>query len=256
MMRWKSILLFVVVFGLGIVAGFGIGNIYGANSYNAQLEQKVTDLQSRFQTVNDNYLTLVREYNKLFTLKAPAAASPVAAVATSAAPAAASPVAAVATSAAPTAKPAATTATADVKATPPPAAKATAAPTTAATAKPAATTATTKATVAPTNSAPAGGAKAKAEFKALAIGGTGPLEGAPPLLVQFTDLSTGTIASWKWDFGDGETSTEQNPEHKYMDCPGDKKLCTVKLTVCGPDGACVTASKPDYLWVSEACTGC
>ncbi|MEA1947362.1 MAG: PKD domain-containing protein [Thermodesulfobacteriota bacterium] len=37
-------------------------------------------------------------------------------------------------------------------------------------------------------------------------------------LVTFTDRSTdsdGTIVSWFWDFGDGKTSTEQNPGHRY-----------------------------------------
>ena len=34
-------------------------------------------------------------------------------------------------------------------------------------------------------------------------------------LVAFKDLSVGEIKSWHWDFGDGETSTEQNPIHAY-----------------------------------------
>ncbi len=34
-------------------------------------------------------------------------------------------------------------------------------------------------------------------------------------LVAFEDLSEGTINSWKWDFGDGTTSTEQHPIHTY-----------------------------------------
>jgi PKD domain len=34
-------------------------------------------------------------------------------------------------------------------------------------------------------------------------------------LVAFKDLSVGKITSWNWDFGDGETSTEQNPIHTY-----------------------------------------
>jgi PKD domain len=34
-------------------------------------------------------------------------------------------------------------------------------------------------------------------------------------LVAFQDDSTGKITSWKWDFGDGTTSTEQHPLHKY-----------------------------------------
>lgn len=37
---------------------------------------------------------------------------------------------------------------------------------------------------------------------------------------QFTDQSwtqEGEIISWSWDFGDGETSTEQNPYHEYAE---------------------------------------
>ena len=44
------------------------------------------------------------------------------------------------------------------------------------------------------------------------------MEGSAPLVVQFTDLSTSVdllITSWLWSFGDGETSTEQNPIHAY-----------------------------------------
>jgi PKD repeat protein/predicted esterase len=37
---------------------------------------------------------------------------------------------------------------------------------------------------------------------------------ASDLLVDFTDNSTDAI-SWHWDFGDGNTSTEQNPSHTY-----------------------------------------
>ena len=37
--------------------------------------------------------------------------------------------------------------------------------------------------------------------------------------ITFTDHSTdsdGTIVSWFWDFGDGDTSTRQNPNHRYV----------------------------------------
>lgn len=35
--------------------------------------------------------------------------------------------------------------------------------------------------------------------------------------VAFNDLSTGVIDEWLWDFGDGGTSTQQNPSHEYGD---------------------------------------
>lgn len=36
-------------------------------------------------------------------------------------------------------------------------------------------------------------------------------------LVAFTDESTGQIDAWKWVFGDGTTSNEQNPMHQYKE---------------------------------------
>ncbi len=35
--------------------------------------------------------------------------------------------------------------------------------------------------------------------------------------VQFADLSTGNVDQWLWNFGDGSTSTAQNPSHVYND---------------------------------------
>ncbi len=51
-------------------------------------------------------------------------------------------------------------------------------------------------------------------------------------IVEFQDRSTGNITSWRWDFGDGATSTEQNPTHTYTDIG----FFTVRLTVSGPNG--------------------
>ena len=33
--------------------------------------------------------------------------------------------------------------------------------------------------------------------------------------VSFTDLSTDNTTSWLWDFGDGNSSNQQNPTHTY-----------------------------------------
>ena len=42
-----------------------------------------------------------------------------------------------------------------------------------------------------------------------------PTSGVAPLAVSFTDTSTGSPTSWAWNFGDGTTSTLQNPSHTY-----------------------------------------
>jgi PKD domain len=51
-------------------------------------------------------------------------------------------------------------------------------------------------------------------------------------LVAFQDRSVGPVTSWKWDLGDGTTSTEQNPIHQYKR-PGS---FVVVLDVDGPAG--------------------
>lgn len=54
--------------------------------------------------------------------------------------------------------------------------------------------------------------------------------------IQFTDTSTdpdGAISAWSWDFGDGETSTLQNPIHQYSSVG----TYTVTLTVTDNGGA-------------------
>lgn len=56
-------------------------------------------------------------------------------------------------------------------------------------------------------------------------------------IVLFKDESQGEITSWNWSFGDGTTSTEQNPIHQYKDRPGKEGLYTVILTVNGPAGS-------------------
>ena len=59
-----------------------------------------------------------------------------------------------------------------------------------------------------------------------------PTSGNSPLTVQFTSTSTGAITTYSWNFGDGGTSTAQNPSHTYQNAG----TYTVALTVTGPGG--------------------
>ncbi|MCF8366393.1 MAG: PKD domain-containing protein [Bacteroidales bacterium] len=55
-----------------------------------------------------------------------------------------------------------------------------------------------------------------------------------PLEVQFFDQSSGGIAIWEWDFGDGNFSSDQNPSHQYS-FSGSYNVC---LTVIEAPGGC------------------
>jgi PKD repeat protein len=48
-------------------------------------------------------------------------------------------------------------------------------------------------------------------------------------MYAFQDLSKGNIISWRWKFGDGTTSDEQNPVHEYNE-PGLYTVCLEILT--------------------------
>ena len=77
-----------------------------------------------------------------------------------------------------------------------------------------------------------------------------PLSGCAPLDVTFTDESTGGATSWSWDFGDGNTSTAQNPVHTYT-ASGE---FDVQLTVTGPGGSDSITSTA-YISVTGGCGG-
>ncbi len=65
-----------------------------------------------------------------------------------------------------------------------------------------------------------------------------------PHIVQFEDLS-GTAIAWQWDFGDGGTSTLQNPAHTFTD-GGNYEIC---LTITTEAGCERTICKPNYIQV-------
>jgi PKD repeat protein len=52
-------------------------------------------------------------------------------------------------------------------------------------------------------------------------------------LVTFHDESYGRITEWRWEFGDGSSSSEQHPIHRY-EKPGEYD---VRLSVKGPAGS-------------------
>jgi PKD repeat protein len=55
-----------------------------------------------------------------------------------------------------------------------------------------------------------------------------------PFTHQFTDNSSGNIVDWLWNFGDGSTSTLQNPEHTFVS-EGTFEVC---LTITNLWGNC------------------
>ncbi|MCB9446830.1 MAG: M4 family metallopeptidase [Flavobacteriales bacterium] len=63
--------------------------------------------------------------------------------------------------------------------------------------------------------------------------------------VQFTDKSTFAPTSWAWDFGDGASSTQQNPSHTYT----ASGTFTVKLTATNAYGQ-NTDTKTSYVTIS------
>jgi PKD repeat protein len=73
-----------------------------------------------------------------------------------------------------------------------------------------------------------------------------PTSGDYPLTVNFTDQSTNYPTSWSWTFGDGGTSTAQNPSHTYTAAG----TYTVALTVSNASGS-DNETKANYITVTE-----
>ena len=69
--------------------------------------------------------------------------------------------------------------------------------------------------------------------------------GVFPLEVDFVDRSTGNVTSWAWDFGDGSSSTEQNPTHTFADAG----RYSISLTVDDGTNNSVT-TKNNLIWAT------
>lgn len=65
----------------------------------------------------------------------------------------------------------------------------------------------------------------------------------PAEFENLTTITTGSISSYAWDFGDGETSTEDDPSHFY-DAPG---TYTVTLIAFSTNGCSDTISAEIYM---------
>ena len=61
--------------------------------------------------------------------------------------------------------------------------------------------------------------------------------------IHFTDLSTGPVGWWEWDFGDGNQSIEQHPTHIYSE-PG---IYGVSLSIKNHTGTLLTEIQPDLM---------
>lgn len=73
--------------------------------------------------------------------------------------------------------------------------------------------------------------------------------GCYPLPVSFTDMTiagSGTNTSWLWDFGDGTTSTLQNPSHVYTSA----RTFNVTLQVRNSDGCISTLTKTSLIQIN------
>jgi len=69
--------------------------------------------------------------------------------------------------------------------------------------------------------------------------------GGSPLTVRFTVVNGDPTWSYLWSFGDGATSNEQNPVHRYI-TRADTANFTVTLTIT-QNGETETIERPDYI---------
>jgi PKD repeat protein len=72
--------------------------------------------------------------------------------------------------------------------------------------------------------------------------------GVAPLVVSFSDSSTSSdpVTSWHWDFGDGGSSTQQNPSHEYTGS------VAYDVTLIASDGiGADTLTKPEFVTTQQ-----
>lgn len=75
--------------------------------------------------------------------------------------------------------------------------------------------------------------------------------GMAPLAVQFTDTTVQSVLSHVWDFGDGSSSTEQNPVHTYT----KEGTYSVSLTDANNQGVPTTKTQAGLITVTTSSGG-
>ena len=73
--------------------------------------------------------------------------------------------------------------------------------------------------------------------------------------VQFTDQSTGAPTSWLWNFGDGTTSTAQNPTHTYAATGTYQVTLTATNAVGSSTSAATAITYNSSVPVAASCAG-
>ncbi len=70
-------------------------------------------------------------------------------------------------------------------------------------------------------------------------------------LIAFTDLSTNDPETWSWTFGDGGSSSIENPTHTYA-TNGTFEVCLIAGNLAGTDEVCKTVTVDGNLVAPEA----
>ncbi|NMB78377.1 MAG: PEGA domain-containing protein [Methanomicrobiales archaeon] len=98
----------------------------------------------------------------------------------------------------------------------------------------------------------AGMSACDSHFTEVDFSGT-PVSGKNPLIVKFTGSSG---SAWQWEFGDGGSSSEQNPVHTYSG-PGTYSvtLTTKGWTTCSGDPPGDTKTQAGYITVTDSAVG-
>jgi len=86
-------------------------------------------------------------------------------------------------------------------------------------------------------------------YEAIADFSFTPASGCLPLTASFSDLSVNAV-SWLWNFGDGNTSTLQNPVHTYIAAPTGP----ISLTIVDINGCTKTRTKANVVPIAPDIT--